>query len=78
MSIQLLIEAAGRFKTATTLPPKALSSFHHLDAFTMSSETGGTGKAGIIVAPDDAPPLDKLVSWGESTWHSTLLTWEQN
>ncbi|KAK3298612.1 uncharacterized protein B0H64DRAFT_79442 [Chaetomium fimeti] len=26
----------------------------------MASEAGETGKAGIIVAPDDAPPLDKL------------------
>lgn len=28
----------------------------------MPSETGETGKAGIIVASDDAPPMDKLVS----------------
>ncbi len=32
----------------------------------MASETGETGKAGIVVAPEDAPPMEKLVSRGGS------------
>jgi hypothetical protein len=29
---------------------------------TMSADSGETGKAGVIVAPEDAPPMEKLVS----------------
>ncbi len=32
----------------------------------MTSETGETGKAGIVVASEDASPMEKLVSRGGS------------
>jgi hypothetical protein len=30
----------------------------------MPADAGDTGKAGVIVAPEDATTMDKLVSWG--------------
>jgi hypothetical protein len=37
----------------------------------MSAETGETGKAGIIVAAEDAHPMEKLVSRARLACRST-------